>query len=284
MIFWKCNNCDEVNSYPQAVECETCGESISANQMEEVKRIEFFLKRAEGGDLHAAVDLYKMYLNGEYLPKNIPEGLKWLNHAADSGLSLAQHELGKLYYDDNEVVGKDQTKAFNWFVKAWNNGYEFSGAYLAVCYMHGYGTPKNEKKGFELLQICANHGLPESQEKLGVFYLHGLGTGVDKQKAYYWLKRSSEIAELTPFAAFQFANLNFLGEGTERNFEEAAKWYRVAFNAGDYKAGYMLSRALLSIGDNQKVAEGLKLLQALTQCEDAETAEIARNTLKDLTK
>lgn len=282
MIFWKCNNCDEVNSYPQALECETCGEPISANQMEEVKRLQFFLNRAENGDMYAAVELYKMYVCGDVLPKNIDEGLSWLIKAAESGLSKAQFELGKLYHEDNELVEKDHDKAFKWFSKAWDNGYPYSGAYLAVCYMSGYGTPKDEKRGFELFLTCAKQGLPEAQEKLGVFYLHGVGTAVDKHKAFYWLNRCAEISELTPFASFQLGVLYFMGEVVEHNFNEAAKWFRVAFAAGDYRAGYMLSRSLLATGDKAKIDEGLKLLHALTHCDDAETAKIAINTLKDM--
>ena len=55
-------------------------------------------KDAESGDAKAQHNLGVMYENGQGVPQDYAEALKWFRLAADQGDAKAQHNLGVMYY------------------------------------------------------------------------------------------------------------------------------------------------------------------------------------------
>ena len=61
-------------------------------EFEEAKRL------AEDGDAEAQNDLGVMYGNGEGVPQDYKEAVKWYRLAAEQGVAAAQYNLGGMYY------------------------------------------------------------------------------------------------------------------------------------------------------------------------------------------
>ena len=75
--------------------------------------LEQLRKAAEQGDTRAQYNLGHMYDEGEGVPENDREAVKWFRKAAEQGYALAQYRLGFMYAFANGV-GKDYVKAYAW--------------------------------------------------------------------------------------------------------------------------------------------------------------------------
>ena len=64
-----------------------------------------------------------MYANGEGVPEDDAEAVKWYRLAADQGDAGAQNSLGYMYANGEGVL-KDDVTAYGWFNIAATNGYE----------------------------------------------------------------------------------------------------------------------------------------------------------------
>ena len=62
------------------------------------------------------------YKNGEGVPKNEVEAVKWFRKAAEQGDADAQFYLGWAYVTNGEGVPKDEVEAVKWYRKAAEQG------------------------------------------------------------------------------------------------------------------------------------------------------------------
>ena len=71
------------------------------------------LPLAEQGNAGAQAMLGEMYGNGEGVPQNYAEALKWFRKAADQGDAQGQYDLG-YSYDSGKGVPQDYAEAAKW--------------------------------------------------------------------------------------------------------------------------------------------------------------------------
>ena len=68
-----------------------------------------------------------MYDNGQGVPQDYKEAMKWHTLAAEQGFAMAQTNLGAMYHDGNGVL-QDNTMAHMWFNIGSANGNETGGS------------------------------------------------------------------------------------------------------------------------------------------------------------
>ena len=78
---------------------------------------------AEQGDATAQFNLGNMYANGEGVPKDDAEAVRWFRLAAEQGYASAQFNLGLMYTTGRGVL-KDSVLAHMWLNIAGANGNE----------------------------------------------------------------------------------------------------------------------------------------------------------------
>ena len=76
-----------------------------------------YLEAAERGDAEAQINLGLCYLNGNGVPKNPDEALKWLSKAAKQDHIRAQKYLSGCYFGSHGVP-EDFSQAVKWLSKA----------------------------------------------------------------------------------------------------------------------------------------------------------------------
>ena len=140
-------------------------------------------------------------------------------------------------------------------------------SYLAICYYHGYGTPKDpkmvffydcksselgcadgkaglafdyrygvgiskdEQKCIVLLNEAINEGSVKAQRFLGDCYEKGAGVEKDETKAVEWYYKAAEVNDAK---AMRFLGINYEnGIGVEKDETKAFEWYNKAAEAGD---------------------------------------------------
>lgn len=104
---------------------------------------------AEKGNKHALLNLGGMYLLGIKVAKNHDRGIELLYQAAkEQQFPEAQYKLGRLYVE-GEYIQKDLAKSFYWLQLAAENGHHEASYYLSYAYYDGIGTEKNIIKAKE---------------------------------------------------------------------------------------------------------------------------------------
>ena len=86
---------------------------VSGQSFEETKRL------AEQGYARAQYDLGVMYDEGDGVPENDVEAVRWFRLAAEQGNALAQYNLG-LMYANGRGVPQTNLRAYVWFSVNYN--------------------------------------------------------------------------------------------------------------------------------------------------------------------
>jgi TPR repeat protein len=105
------------------------------------------------------------YLQGEGVPKNEEEAVKWLAKGAEQGDADAQFSIGDCYERGVGVV-KDEEEAVIWYAKAAEQGFAEAQYNLGVCYENGEGIPVDLKEAFKWYTRAAELGLALAKERL----------------------------------------------------------------------------------------------------------------------
>ena len=112
---------------------------------------------AEQGHARAQVELGAMYSEGEGVPEDDKEAVKWFRLAAEQGLADAQFGLGLMYYK-GEGVPEDDKEAVKWYRLAAEQGDPNAMGLLSVTYLLGTGVPKDYVEAYKWGNLAAANG------------------------------------------------------------------------------------------------------------------------------
>ena len=145
---------------------------------------------AEQGDATAQFNLGNMYANGEGVPQDDAEAVRWYRLAAEQGLASAQLNLGVMYAT-GDGVPEDKAETVQWYRQAAEQGLTEAQYNLGVMYGNGQGVPENDAEAVKWFRLSAEQGLAEAQLGLGILYEQGWGVPEDYVLAYAWYNLAS---------------------------------------------------------------------------------------------
>ena len=171
-----------------------------------------FQTKAETGDQNAQVALGKAYQEGNGVPQNFEQAVKWYRKAADQGNAEAQNDLG-------------------------------------VMFRLGRGVEKNEAEAVRWYRLAARQKNPHAMFNLGLAYYNGDGVEADNVSAYSWFLLAEEAGSKTAIDAARHVEADMkpggiedgllkvalmyeLGEGVSQDTSEALLWYHKAAERG----------------------------------------------------
>jgi S1-C subfamily serine protease len=131
-----------------------------------------------------------MYADGDGVPKNSAEAVKWYRKAADQGNANARHNLANMY-NTGDGVPKDSTEAAKWYRKAAEQGDANAQDNLGVKYSSGDGVPKDSAEAVKWFRKAAELGYADAQYNLAVMYADGDGVPKDTIETLAWLNISA---------------------------------------------------------------------------------------------
>lgn len=148
--------------------------------------------KANNGDANSQFSLALKYFFGkDGFPKDYLIAFDWGIKAAQQGHFKAQYFVGSCY-DLGKGTTQDYTKAVEWYTLSANQGYANAMKSLAVCYDNGLGVIKNKKEAFNWYLKSAKNGNAVAQYKLANIFLNGSKyVRKDSLEAYYWLFNSA---------------------------------------------------------------------------------------------
>ena len=119
--------------------------------------------KAEKGDAKVQFNLGYMYANGEGVPKDYAEAVKWYRKAADQGHAEAQVNLGTMY-TNGDGVEQDQKEAVNWYRKAADQGHAEAQFIMGVMYYKGRGVAKDNQEAYKWYLLAGAQGHDQAKE------------------------------------------------------------------------------------------------------------------------
>ena len=123
--------------------------------------------KAEQGYAEAQYNLGVMYHEGQGVPQNDAEAVKWFRKAAEQGDAKAQTNLGVMY-DKGQGVPQNDAEAVNWYRKAAEQGHANAQYNLGVMYHEGQGVPKNYVLSYMWLSLAASQGTELAKQAMGI--------------------------------------------------------------------------------------------------------------------
>ena len=186
------------------------------------------LTATASADLRKGLDAYN---SGDYAI-----ALAILTPLADAGDVDAQFNLAKMYELGNGVV-QNNKKAVKWYRRAAEANYIPAQYKLGLMYETGDGVAQNRYNNQEAMKwysLAAKAGDADAQYRLGLMYHFGKEglllpsvsrTSNGHEKAVEWWHRAAESEHF--LAQLALGKAYHKGEGTERDYAEAGKWYRI---------------------------------------------------------
>jgi localization factor PodJL len=180
--------------------------------------------QANGGDVKAALALGMKYADGDGVPANDFEAVRWLQKAAESGEPVAQYRLGTLY-EKGRGLKADPRQAIRWYGEAAKRGNRKAMHNLAVAYADGSGTTRNFSQAAHWFRAAAELGLTDSQFNLAVLYERGLGVQPSLSEAYKWYAIAAAAGDTESKARVE-ALANQIPAGDRDGADKTAKTYK----------------------------------------------------------
>jgi uncharacterized protein len=145
---------------------------------------------AEQDNPEAEYDLGQMYMNGQGVPQNYTEAVKWWRKAAEHGVTSAEYNLG-LAYEQGKGAPNDDIEALKWFGLAASLGNAKAQFALGAMFFDKKPGGPDYKHAMEWFRRAADQGLTAAQTELGVGYALGQGVPQDYVQAHMWLNLSA---------------------------------------------------------------------------------------------
>jgi TPR repeat protein len=223
-------------------------------------------RAAEVGDANAQYNAGVAYLRGIGVQKDASQALRWFRKAAQQGHERASHQLGALYLM-GDAVPRDDVAALTWFriSTALDNDDTEALALIAEALSSILTAEQLAEASGESVEWFRSHiSNPKFAYALGRSYSLGDGVQKNEQEAFRWYLAAAKAGY--PRADVSVGDSYVLGEGVEKSRSEAANWFRRAAESSQRDGQRML--ALVCREENEGAA--LAWLQLAAESGSAE--------------
>ncbi len=232
--------------------------------------IKWFSISADQGHVHSMYTIAMLYARGQGVKTDLTESFKWVKKLAEKGHRMAQYNLGKMYQMGHGTE-KNEKLARQWYMFAAKRGspsaiHELmsmeradfqvfmsspinrenlihlarsndpkSQYLLGKAYYSGIGIEKNEINGRQWILEAAKNGYAEAQYT--VAYLFPIVQNSRKESYVFqleWTKKAAEKGHL--FATFNLGGMYETGNGVDKDWSEAGRWYIYSAGLGNANA------------------------------------------------
>lgn len=187
--------------------------------------------------------LARLYADGLGTPANAEKALKWLTRAAQAPVPVpaAQVQLGNYYAEGYPpYIKPDAEKAFELTLAAAEAENRSARYQVALMYLNGQGTEKNEKRAFHFMRLSARDGLTQAQKALSDMYRNGTGVAQDDYGVFSWMLAAAQNGDAE---AQEQTALHYLhGTGVAASRKEALFWAVRAQQNGGKNAAEIIRR------------------------------------------
>ena len=201
----------------------------------------WYQRAAEAGHAEAQCRLGDAYRDGCGVEQDTSKAAIWWRKAAQT-LPAAQLALGIHAWKRSGDATEKFTEAYKWLQQAAQQRNPTAEYLCAILLEEGLGVRQNTQKARDLYKRAADYGLAAAKFALAVM-AHDDTAGPLQYTAEQvaWCRQAAEQEGFLR-AYRDLGRMYFDGNGVERDFAEAAKWYGLAAEHGDMEAQCALAR------------------------------------------
>lgn len=155
-----------------------------------------------------------------------------LENAVDKNDTEAQIRVGDFFCERGRK--QDYLKAYEWYIKAAEQGNSEAQNKLGIMYVSGKGVQQDYSKAYEWYIKAANQGNSNAKCNLGLLYKNKNFIHHDYLKAKEWLESAANADN--SFSQNCIANMYLDGEGVEKNYKIALEWAEKTVKCHDKKS------------------------------------------------
>lgn len=152
------------------------------------------LGRAAEGDAEAQVHLGLAYRDGDGVPRDEAEAVRWFRLSADQGHPRGQDNLGFMLLR-GWGIDQDEEAAVGWFRKSAEQGNHWGLNNLANCYDHGEGVERDEAAAARLRKAAVEAGSRYACLQLAARTMPGVSEREDWAESREWLERGHALGD-----------------------------------------------------------------------------------------
>jgi len=152
-------------------------------------------------------------------------------YKAQQGDMEAQYWYGGMIFYGNGIP-KDQPEGVKWIMKSANQGYASAELLLGECYDYGDGVQKNRSEAIKWWESAAKHNDYKAMGKLGDYYCNRNDGGKNINEAIKWYIEASKNELLSITEPYKLGEIYEFGNGVNKNISEAIKWYKISAKRG----------------------------------------------------
>ena len=241
----------------------------------------WFQKAADGGHPGAQYQMAIRFADGRQAPQNHEKAFGWYMKAAQQRHMIAQFEVGRYYELGLETAlctrasspiqcrqrarkhvedKDDSVLAFEWIMRAADQGYAAAQYKIGEMYEQGRGVRKDAGAAAMWYTLAAEQGLVEAQFKAD---LYKKSTQTERKEVLDRRARAADLREAEKGSAeaqLMVAKMYDNGVGVPKNFVKAYMWYNLAAaqgitEAGDGRDELELKMTARQISDAQRLSQ-----------------------------
>ncbi len=178
------------------------------------------------GETWAAWELARLYDDGNALPRDVDEAIRWYEVAAEAGEVRAIRRLTRGFLQGHDGLPIDGTAGRRWGERGVAVGDVASTAYLGRALLTGEPLPRDPARGEALLQSAAAAGHTAAMTDLGRAYLAGDPLPRDVDLGLRLLQEAADAGNASALTSLGWAYWN--GDGVAANPEQARALMRQA--------------------------------------------------------
>lgn len=185
----------------------------------------------------------------DLLTRNPRDARRWIEAAAQAGVTPAQVVWGQLLLDGTDVT-RDPFAAFAWFERAAASGDMDGWNMVGRCYEQGWGVEPNPERATESFATAAEAGHAWAQFNFAQMLMRR-GNPADRPRCFAMFATVAEGGTAKANVKAMNSLARFLEEGWVEPADPkgALHWYARAAALGDHWAQYNLATILHSRGD-----------------------------------
>lgn len=220
---------------------EACREAakiyMTNEKLKDVKKAaEYWEKGARCGEPTCQYNLGICYSKGCVFREDRTKAFEWIMKAANQGLAAAQMSAGCFYEFRNGVRGLqiNMSEAIRWYSKAADQGDAEANYNMGVHYENGRGVSVDHQKAMKYYRVAAEDGLALAQDNLGLMYIKGQGVKADLDEAINWITMAAEQDLVSAQGHLAYCLIKQGEETPKKEDEEKIKyWLKKAADGGD---------------------------------------------------
>jgi TPR repeat protein len=201
-------------------------------------------KRAQQNDPRAMTLLGELYAQGLGVGRDDSKAAQWYKLAAGQGDRDAMFALA-MFNIGGRAGPRNMDEAVRLLEGAAKLGHPAANYDLGLLYLQGQAPLKQDfARAAQLFRVAADAGNPEAQYALATMYKEGRGVPKDIEQAMRLMGRASVAGNLDAMVEFAIAQFN--GQGTEKDEAAGARQLLAAARRGSAIAQNRIARILMA--------------------------------------